>query len=73
MDWKYKTEPQPGRACLGHANQRDELTLSQLTKLEPSGFLSGSKIYVIAVIVIHFNEIDILIESGICKAKGKLF
>ena len=31
MDWKYKTEPQPGRACLGHANQRDELTLSQMT------------------------------------------
>ncbi|XP_023345601.1 glucose dehydrogenase [FAD, quinone] [Eurytemora carolleeae] len=22
MDWKYKTEPQPGRACLGHINQR---------------------------------------------------
>jgi len=22
MDWKYKTEPQPGRACLGHTNQR---------------------------------------------------
>jgi len=22
MDWKYKTEPQPGRACLGHSNQR---------------------------------------------------
>ena len=22
MDWKYTTEPQPGRACLGHTNQR---------------------------------------------------
>ena len=22
LDWKYKTEPQPGRACLGHTNQR---------------------------------------------------
>ena len=22
MYWKYKTEPQPGRACLGHVNQR---------------------------------------------------
>ncbi len=22
MDWKYKTEPQPGRACLGLTNQR---------------------------------------------------
>ena len=22
MDWKYKTEPQPGRACLGHTNMR---------------------------------------------------
>ncbi|XP_023338867.1 glucose dehydrogenase [FAD, quinone], partial [Eurytemora carolleeae] len=22
MDWKYKTEPQPGVACLGHTNQR---------------------------------------------------
>ena len=22
MDWKYKTEPQPGRACLGHTEQR---------------------------------------------------
>jgi len=22
MDWKYKTEPQPGRACLGHTDQR---------------------------------------------------
>jgi len=22
LDWKYKTEPQPGRACLGHAGQR---------------------------------------------------
>ena len=22
MDWKYKTEPQPGRACLGHTNAR---------------------------------------------------
>jgi len=22
MDWKYKTEPQPDRACLGHTNQR---------------------------------------------------
>jgi len=22
MDWKYKTEPQPGKACLGHTNQR---------------------------------------------------
>ena len=22
LDWKYKTEPQPGRACLGHTGQR---------------------------------------------------
>ena len=22
MDWKYKTEPQPGRACLGHTDMR---------------------------------------------------
>lgn len=22
MDWKYQTEPQPGRACIGHTNQR---------------------------------------------------
>ena len=22
LDWKYKTEPQPGRACLGHTNKR---------------------------------------------------
>jgi len=22
MDWKYKTEPQPGRACLGHENMK---------------------------------------------------
>lgn len=22
MDWKYKTEPQPGRACLGHTDAR---------------------------------------------------
>ena len=22
MDWKYKTLPQPGRACLGHVNQQ---------------------------------------------------
>lgn len=22
MDWKYKTEPQPGRACLGHTDGR---------------------------------------------------
>jgi len=22
MDWQYKTEPQPGRACLGHTGQR---------------------------------------------------
>ena len=22
MDWKYTTEPQPGRACLGHTNKR---------------------------------------------------
>ena len=22
LDWKYKTEPQPGVACLGHTNQR---------------------------------------------------
>ena len=22
MDWKYKTEPQPNRACLGHTEQR---------------------------------------------------
>eukprot|EP00090_Calanus_glacialis_P024475 TRINITY_DN3801_c0_g1_i1.p1 TRINITY_DN3801_c0_g1~~TRINITY_DN3801_c0_g1_i1.p1 ORF type:complete len:650 (-),score=121.07 TRINITY_DN3801_c0_g1_i1:510-2459(-) len=22
MDWKYKTEPQPGRACLGHTDQK---------------------------------------------------
>ena len=70
MDWKYKTEPQPGRACLGHANQRDELTLSQLTILEPSEFHSRSKIYVIVTCV---NEFDILIESRICTIKGELF
>ena len=22
LDWKYKTEPQPGRACIGHQNGR---------------------------------------------------
>ena len=22
LDWQYKTEPQPGRACLGHTNKR---------------------------------------------------
>ena len=66
MDWKYKTEPQPGRACLGHANQRDELTLSQLTILEPSEFHSRSKIYVIVTCV---NEFDILIESRICTKR----
>jgi hypothetical protein len=32
MDWKYKTEPQPGRACLGHTDQRFVYILSAVAR-----------------------------------------